>query len=338
MNPENDLILVDLDDREIGRGEKMDVHRRGLLHRAFSVFLFSGDRLLVQRRAAGKYHSAGLWANTCCSHPRPGQALPEFPPHLLLLRHDIDQGDDVPDPAVLIEQRFLDDLQEFLFPLVLLNDMGGALPGADQLQVGVQRPLGVLLVLADVQVRFSADGPVRIVLRVQVVPRLGRKDVTGAVVLQVDIGRKRLEHPGKFRKGDRADQLFRVRQPVLQHSRPNGFQDAVHHHAAQVPLVRFDMLPVRQDQDRESKQVVVPVVDAADQPVNARDPGRRIQDHGGKQLAVFQERDGVLRGIHTVHRTAAGQISCFRLSSEIISRCRCPYCRLYRICSSGSGL
>ena len=75
MNPENDLILVDLDDREIGRGEKMDVHRRGLLHRAFSVFLFSGDRLLIQRRAAGKYHSAGLWANTCCSHPRPGQTL-----------------------------------------------------------------------------------------------------------------------------------------------------------------------------------------------------------------------------------------------------------------------
>ena len=75
MNPENELILVDLDDREIGRGEKMDVHRHGLLHRAFSVFLFSGDRLLIQRRALGKYHSAGLWANTCCSHPRPGQTL-----------------------------------------------------------------------------------------------------------------------------------------------------------------------------------------------------------------------------------------------------------------------
>ncbi len=75
MDFENDLILVDPDDREVGRGEKMDVHRRGLLHRAFSVFLFDGDRLLIQRRAAGKYHSAGLWANTCCSHPRSGQAL-----------------------------------------------------------------------------------------------------------------------------------------------------------------------------------------------------------------------------------------------------------------------
>ena len=56
MDSGKDIILVDLDDREIGFGEKMDVHRRGLLHRAFSVFLFDGDRLLVQKRAAGKYH------------------------------------------------------------------------------------------------------------------------------------------------------------------------------------------------------------------------------------------------------------------------------------------
>ena len=75
MNQEDDLILVDLDDREIGRGEKLEVHRRGLLHRAFSVFLFHGDSLLIQRRAAGKYHSGGLWANTCCSHPHAGQPL-----------------------------------------------------------------------------------------------------------------------------------------------------------------------------------------------------------------------------------------------------------------------
>ena len=77
MTPVNNLILVDPDDREIGFGEKTDVHRRGLLHRAFSVFLFDGDRVLIQQRAAGKYHSAGLWANTCCSHPRAGQGLTE---------------------------------------------------------------------------------------------------------------------------------------------------------------------------------------------------------------------------------------------------------------------
>ena len=75
MNRENDLILVDLDDRVIGYGEKMEVHRKGLLHRAFSVFLFHGDRLLIQQRAAGKYHCGGLWVNTCCSHPHAGQLL-----------------------------------------------------------------------------------------------------------------------------------------------------------------------------------------------------------------------------------------------------------------------
>ena len=75
MNRENDLILVDLDDRVIGYGEKIEEHRKGLLHRAFSVFLFHGDRLLIQQRAAGKYHCGGLWANTCCSHPHAGQLL-----------------------------------------------------------------------------------------------------------------------------------------------------------------------------------------------------------------------------------------------------------------------
>ncbi len=91
MDTGNELILVDLDDREIGRGEKMDVHRKGLLHRAFSVFLFDGDRLLIQRRAAGKYHSAGLWANTCCSHPRVGETLQEAAAKRLLLECGIEK-------------------------------------------------------------------------------------------------------------------------------------------------------------------------------------------------------------------------------------------------------
>lgn len=55
--------------------EKLDAHRRGLLHLAISVFVFSGDRLLIQRRAESKYHSGGLWANTCCTHPDWGEDL-----------------------------------------------------------------------------------------------------------------------------------------------------------------------------------------------------------------------------------------------------------------------
>ncbi len=70
------VILVDESDQEIGVMEKMEAHRKGVLHRAFSVLLFNRNgELLLQRRAAHKYHSGGLWTNTCCSHPRPGESV-----------------------------------------------------------------------------------------------------------------------------------------------------------------------------------------------------------------------------------------------------------------------
>lgn len=69
------VILVDVNDIAIGEMEKMEAHRKGLLHRAFSVFIFnSKGELLLQRRALNKYHSPGLWTNTCCSHPRPNES------------------------------------------------------------------------------------------------------------------------------------------------------------------------------------------------------------------------------------------------------------------------
>lgn len=72
------VILVDANDREIGYMEKMEAHRKGLLHRAFSVLVFnSKGEILVQQRADTKYHSAGLWTNTCCSHPRPNEDIQE---------------------------------------------------------------------------------------------------------------------------------------------------------------------------------------------------------------------------------------------------------------------
>lgn len=67
------IVLVNEQDQEIGSEEKLAVHQAGLLHRAFSVFLWREGQLLLQKRAEGKYHSGGLWANTCCSHPRPGE-------------------------------------------------------------------------------------------------------------------------------------------------------------------------------------------------------------------------------------------------------------------------
>jgi isopentenyl-diphosphate delta-isomerase len=74
MLQKEEVILVDASDNATGTMEKMEAHRLGLLHRAFSVFIFnSNDQLLLQQRALSKYHSAGLWTNTCCSHPRPGE-------------------------------------------------------------------------------------------------------------------------------------------------------------------------------------------------------------------------------------------------------------------------
>lgn len=68
------MILVDENDKAVGAGEKLEVHKRGLLHRAFSVFIFNAKgEMLLQQRAMSKYHSSGLWTNACCSHPYPGE-------------------------------------------------------------------------------------------------------------------------------------------------------------------------------------------------------------------------------------------------------------------------
>lgn len=72
------VILVTEEDMPVGIMEKMEAHEKGLLHRAFSVFIFnSKGEMLLQRRALNKYHSGGLWTNSCCSHPRPGEEVEE---------------------------------------------------------------------------------------------------------------------------------------------------------------------------------------------------------------------------------------------------------------------
>ena len=66
------VILVNQQDEVVGTMEKMEAHRTGKLHRAFSIFIFNDKKeLLIQQRAIEKYHSGGLWTNSCCSHPRP---------------------------------------------------------------------------------------------------------------------------------------------------------------------------------------------------------------------------------------------------------------------------
>jgi isopentenyl-diphosphate delta-isomerase len=72
----NNVILVDETDKEIGVMEKLLAHKKGLLHRAVSVFVFNTDgRFLLQKRAMNKYHSGGLWSNTACSHPFPSESV-----------------------------------------------------------------------------------------------------------------------------------------------------------------------------------------------------------------------------------------------------------------------
>ena len=70
------VILVDENDNQVGVMPKLEAHQKGLLHRAFSVFIFNSKyELLLQKRASSKYHSGGLWTNTCCSHPREGEDI-----------------------------------------------------------------------------------------------------------------------------------------------------------------------------------------------------------------------------------------------------------------------
>lgn len=71
---EQQVVLVNESDEMTGVAGKMEAHEKGLLHRAFSVFVFNPDgEMLLQQRAIDKYHSGGLWTNACCSHPAPGE-------------------------------------------------------------------------------------------------------------------------------------------------------------------------------------------------------------------------------------------------------------------------
>ena len=73
---EEKVILVDKNDNQIGFMPKLEAHQKGVLHRAFSIFIFNNKyELLLQKRASSKYHSGGLWTNTCCSHPREDEVI-----------------------------------------------------------------------------------------------------------------------------------------------------------------------------------------------------------------------------------------------------------------------
>ena len=120
-----ELILVNLTDQEIGSGEKLSVHQEGKLHRAFSVYIIHDNKMLIQRRALAKYHSGGLWANACCSHPRTGEDL--LTAAQIRTREELGIEIHCPQEQFSFVYRcvFANGLTEYEFDHVLLADYSG---------------------------------------------------------------------------------------------------------------------------------------------------------------------------------------------------------------------
>lgn len=132
----DELIWVNLEDREVGHGEKLATHQARRLHRAFSVFLVDGDRMLLQRRAQGKYHSGGLWCNACCSHPRLGETLPTAVERRLETELGIPPGDcAVEELFSFVYHQDYGQLSEYELDHVFLGQYAGALdPDPQEIQ------------------------------------------------------------------------------------------------------------------------------------------------------------------------------------------------------------
>lgn len=122
---EEQVLLVNERDEALGIMGKLEAHQVGALHRAFSVFLFDDrGRLLMQRRAPGKYHSAGLWTNTCCSHPRPSESIPEAAQRRLMEEMGIEAAL-VPQFSFIYRAAFDNGLQEHELDHVLVGTYSG---------------------------------------------------------------------------------------------------------------------------------------------------------------------------------------------------------------------
>ena len=123
---ERNLIWVDLFDNEIGCGEKLETHQKNILHRAFSVFLHSDGKMLIQQREKHKYHSGELWANSCCSHPRQGEELLMAASRRLEEELGIKQGScDLQEIDSFVYFQQYDGLSEYEFDHVIVGEYSG---------------------------------------------------------------------------------------------------------------------------------------------------------------------------------------------------------------------
>ena len=136
MSMEDLMVLVDEADNKIGLMEKMETHRKGLLHKAFSGFVFDNKgRLLVQQRAEGKYHNPGIWANTVCSHPYDGESVTDGVRRRLGQELGFSEDFEYVDKFIYRAQ-FPNGLTEHEFDSVLVAHYGGAevKPNPDEVQ------------------------------------------------------------------------------------------------------------------------------------------------------------------------------------------------------------
>ncbi len=119
------IICVDIFDNEIGQATKEEAHRVGQLHRAFSVFLIRDGEMLIQRRAQHKYHSGGLWANACCSHPRVGEQLKEAVPRRLFEELGVSDIKTNELFSFVYYHRFSHELFEYEYDHVFIGECSG---------------------------------------------------------------------------------------------------------------------------------------------------------------------------------------------------------------------
>ena len=124
-----------MQDNPLGTMEKQQAHEQAKLHRAFSVFLYNDDKLLLQKRARTKYHCGGLWTNTCCSHPAPGEDLKDAA--LRRLKEELGiTGINLTEAGSFVYRfPFSNGLTEFEYDHVFIGEFNGtAVPNPDEIE------------------------------------------------------------------------------------------------------------------------------------------------------------------------------------------------------------
>ena len=121
----NQVVVVDYDDKPIRVIEKMESHQKPILHRAFSVFLYNGNKVLLQKRALNKYHSGGLIANTCCSHPQLNEDIIENAKTRLIEELNIKVDSLKEIDSFIYYHKFRENLYEYEYDHVLVGYFNG---------------------------------------------------------------------------------------------------------------------------------------------------------------------------------------------------------------------